>query len=99
MSPNPAFYPAFPFFHGDVSLLGELLASIAAHRSQDEWQLLGVRLGALPLRTLLCCLWDRHRNWAGTGRTSRYEVSVLCLVVYGKKHSQLRSAHFINIVD
>lgn len=70
----------FPFFPtGDVSV-GELGADNAAHRSRDEWQLRGVRRGALPLRPLLCYLWDRHRNWTGTGRVGRYELSVSFMV-------------------
>lgn len=53
-------------------------------RSRDEWELRGVRRGALPLRPLLCYMWDRHRNWTGTGRVSRYELlTVSHLVGFG----------------
>lgn len=66
-------FPPFPP-SGDVSL-GALGADSAAHRIRDEWGLRGLLRGALPLRPLLCYLRDRHRNWTGTGRISRYELS------------------------
>lgn len=64
------FYSRVISFFGDV-LHGELGAGNAEHRSQDEWEHRRVWSGALPLRSLLCHMRNRHRNGTGTRRISR----------------------------
>lgn len=92
----PLFFP--PLW--DVSH-GELGADSAAHRSRDEWELRVHRRGALPLRPLLCYLWDRHRNWTGTGRISRYVLYFVAPCWFWKKNTstdlQLNTILFKNI--
>lgn len=74
LSKTGAFYLAPRLFLLDV-LLEKLGTDRAAHRSRDERDLRGVGRGALPLRALLCYLWNRHRNGTWTGRASRYVAS------------------------